>query len=199
MSSSLSTKLLIMYSFTLLSSTFTYRKKNQDNTLIKHHIFGRPIYEKVYLYYLDIEYPSHSSRRSSKSICVVVVITASAFEQRYALRNSISRPVLVINYRQVTKYIGIAVVIGTITYFTVGTGAIAAVSALVAEATPGTASLLWSIFSGSWVDCSVVRKLLRRTVHSREQLRHHRKRNSTMCNRRPRHRRSCSPRSELCR
>lgn len=53
---------------------------------------------------------------------------------------------------QVTKYIGIAVVIGTITYFTVGTGTVAAVSALVAEATLGTVGLLWAVFTGSWMD-----------------------------------------------
>ena len=50
------------------------------------------------------------------------------------------------------KYTSIAVVVGVITYFTVGTAAITAVSALAAEATPGAGSLIWIILTGTWVD-----------------------------------------------
>lgn len=50
----------------------------------------------------------------------------------------------------VLKYTAIAVVVGAVTYFTVGTAAAAALSALVAEATPGLGSLIWIILTGDW-------------------------------------------------
>ena len=53
---------------------------------------------------------------------------------------------------QVLKYTSIAAVVGVITYFPIGTAAITAVSALVAEATPGGVSLLLALFTGSWMD-----------------------------------------------
>ena len=50
---------------------------------------------------------------------------------------------------QVLKYTGIAAVVGVITYFTVGAGAMSAAVALTEAATPSLAGLLWSLLTGN--------------------------------------------------
>ncbi|MBQ6981018.1 MAG: hypothetical protein IJQ15_01165 [Synergistaceae bacterium] len=57
----------------------------------------------------------------------------------------------------VLKYTVITAVVGAVTYFTVGAGAMTAVSALLAQATPGMLSLFWAIGTldvigiGTWI------------------------------------------------